>query len=461
MKKRLLLIFCSLLFLTSCNVFDYSLMNETYKPNLMASPINGVWKVSESIISEARTAYEEEDRFYFNVDFFASEDKIYLSPEYEIIKVNWDRYISSSRHKENVEDLISNDEVNLLEIKKDGIIIAEVIPVSNDTVLLIINNELVKLVKEKDNFTEAEKNQIRLSYLEEQKVFDSENNWNVAIGLRYSRHAEDSFPNYEYKTELITNSDSIIRDRELEGLFINNGTDLDVYKIFRDEINGQLQDTIYLNDNPLQVINRPENKKSNMFRINYLSNNYATLEYIHQDSLNILNTYSSNTKEGFQQLRMEDMVDFSYDRIMDVINSSNTNTTFAQTVYNIGITRENGFTVLKGRVPTLSGDELYNRDFIISSNFSYVENINQILNFEYLNEVFPNAVDIYPTNMEDQIIVINKNSIQIINIDRSNRSFKKIFEKAINPNTTVVSVSFISDIQLEDFDQEIISRRAK
>lgn len=464
MKQTIVLILILMTLLTSCNTLNLDMINETYKPELNASPINGTWEVSNIIISESRDSYNIGDEFHFNVEFFATGDRIYLNPEFEIIKANWNRFISNKRSRDVLEDLIKQEEVNIIEIVKDRAIIAEIIPISSDTLFIEINNEFLEIKKTKESFNSAEINELKESFADNEKITDKTDSWTLGIGISRNLSSTDIEKGYDYTTVLMDYKDNSFKTIELDGIVINDSTGVDIYDVERTAFEENLKDQIKINGNNLSILDREESTSSNLFRITYFSENYATLEYIHPNSLNTLSTYSTNTIGGLNQLRIDEIVDYSYDRVIDAINSSNTDATFAQTVFNIGIGRENGYTVVKGRVPTANG-ESYNKDFVISSNFSYLSFTQDRLDFHNLRSVFPDLVDGYKTPIENQVIIITKDSIEVYNVDRTFRNYERIYNYEIGPDTNIVSLSWIEDIDLDLDDEnpntQQASRRAK
>lgn len=211
----------------------------------------------------------------------------------------------------------------------------------------------------------------------------------------------------------------------------------------------------------MSILDREISNTSNLFRINYLSPNYATLEYLQNDELNTLSTYSSNTLGGFNQLRVDEIVEFSYDRVIDAINAPDSISTFSQSIYNIGISRENGYLVVKGRVPSISNGEEYNKEFVISSNFSYVNYVQDKLDFQKLRTMIPNFVDAFKTPNENQIVVLTKDAIEVYSTERNSRLLERLFSYKLDQNSNIISISWFEERDVESLNSEVAGRRAK
>lgn len=461
MKKIIyILILAFTLILSSCNSVNFDMINETYKPQLKASPINGTWEVQNTIVSESKDSYNKGDNFHFNVEFFATDENIVLNPEFEILKVNWKKFISNKRNIDTLKDLIVQEEVNIIEITKDNTILAEVIPISSNKIFVDINNEILELKRIKENFTASEVNQLKVSYSEGEPIINPRKNWYMGIGISKGTSI-GSEGGIDYSTIILQNTERNFLVNQIDSIVINSSLGIDRYNVERRNVEGQLRDILILNGEHLSILDREKSNISNLFRINYLSPNYATLEYLQNDELNTLSTYSSNTLGGFNQLRVDEIVEFSYDRVIDAINAPDSISTFSQSIYNIGISRENGYLVVKGRVPSISNGEEYNKEFVISSNFSYVNYVQDKLDFQKLRTMIPNFVDAFKTPNENQIVVLTKDAIEVYSTERNSRLLERLFSYKLDQNSNIISISWFEERDVESLNSEVAGRRAK
>ncbi|MFB0971749.1 MAG: hypothetical protein QMB54_02080, partial [Neofamilia sp.] len=223
-------------------------------------------------------------------------------------------------------------------------------------------------------------------------------------------------------------------------------------------------DRITLNGKELGIFDHDGLRQSNIFRLNYISPRYATIEYIYPDKsrLNTLSTYTTLSKGGLNQLKIDNIVNYSTERVMDAITKSNSETTFSQAVYNIGMTKDSGLTVLKGRVVSSAEGEKFNSDYILSSSFSYVNNQPQRrVNFQELKATFPDIVDALPAPVENQYILITKTGIDIYKLDRITREYEKLYTKNFNTNTSIISNSWFNEVELVDLEKALMNLRVK
>lgn len=466
--KRIIIFLSIILIMISlpgCSFVDSKIINETYKPDLKASPINGIWSLKKVITSDSRYTFEEGDKFYFNIDFFATSDKIYLNPDYEIVRLNWDRYSMEITEVEEVQNILEDEKVNVVEIKRDGLIIAEAIPINNSEILLNIRNEILLIQRETDTLTSEEKNELKRFYSEREKVFRAGDSWALALGVRSLREdVTSTISQYDYYTVLFRFSDKGLRVDNLDGIVINNDSLVDVYDVERVTREEGDFDRILLNGEELFILDNDNLTQSNIFRLNYLSQRYATLEYIYpeKDKLNTLSTYTTTTRGGLNQLKIDDIVSYSTERVMDAIIKSNSETTYSQAIYNIGMSRDSGLTVLKGRVVSRIDDDRFNSDYIISSSFSYVNGLGTSrVNFQEIKNSFPEVVDVFSTPIDNQYVLITKTGIEIIRFNRITREYEEVYSREFNTNTSVISNSWFNQSELEDVEKSLITLRAK
>lgn len=460
MKKRNLKILSItillVLILTSCNFSDTKSLNETYKPTLKAVPINGIWEITEVVRSESRYSFPKGEKFYFDMELFATSSKIYLNPNFEIIKVDWERYLSEYDVIEDLAKFFDEDQITVIEIKKEGLIVAELIPLNDDEMLVNISNQTLFLERKTDIITEAEKSEIKLYYSEREKVYKAGDSWGLALGIRSRINIPDSETiDYDYNTLLFRYSKRGLRVDVLDGILINNDGKFDFYDVGEINEDNFNVNRIYLNDDLIPILDHDENYQSPHYRINYLSPQYLTLEYLFpgKKDLNKLSTYSTDTKDGLVQLKIDDIVSYNNDRVLDAISNANSEVRFSDAVYNIGFNRENGLTVLKGRVISSADGKLFNKDYIISSSlYSSDFKSSRRVNYGEYKSIFPDMIDALSTPIENQLIVINKDSIDIYTVNKNLRDFVRIYRRDLERDNLVISHSWFNQRDLNNLE---------
>lgn len=449
MKKKLFIIILLIMFLSACELIDTESMTETNSPSLLSSPINGVWEVSNIIKSDNRFSYKLKDQFIFNIDLVASDDNLYLSPEYEVHYVSWRRYLEEKERWIDVAELLQKEYVNMIQIRSDDQIVAEIVPISDNLAIGIMNNQMIELRRIKETISKDEKNDIILKFSEKEKQNKSDNTWGFALGLKEFKYdAVNNLPKYDYYTLLFYYSPMGLKVESLDGILINYKGQLDHYKVERETEGSFIKDRIYLNGTERPILDHDKNFQSNIFTINYLSSNYLTLEYYqgYKNTLNTLSTYSSKTKKGFAQLKSDDLISFSSDKILETLNKTGSDLAFEDAIYNIGITRENGIAVLKGRLITEKEKEPLVRDYLLSTSFMDPRVDKSKLDyFEELKRTFPNIIDFYLTPNQSHVIIIRGDNISIYKAEGN----KLIYSQDINPNNKTISGSSIGATEME------------
>lgn len=452
--KTLTVLFLVLI-MTSCQSENYVDINRTYKPSLEVAPVNGSWELIKNLDDSKASSYKPGDLFHLDIALFATKDNIYLSPDFEILKVDVDKYLYSRNISQGAKTVLNGKELFVIKILKEGHLIGELIALEKDRMVLNIDNNLMELKRLSNRLSKEEIEKLKVDYSEEEKVFQASNTWAVVLGLRVQNQGANKTQNLgqgnsTYTSLVFSSKGDKLSAKFVDGLLIKGSNGLESYNVRRKEEEGQLKDLILLNDKDLPIINVKEGSRENFFRIVFLSDRYLSLEYIGPgQSLNTLATYSTSSKLGLSQLKIDDITDYSYDKVLDSIMALGSNMTFNDSIYNIAFGRENGFTVLKGRIPYIVNGEKLNRDYIVSSSFTYVDQAYPSLDLQNLATVFPNLDDAIATPSNDYVIILLKNSFQLYKIDQASRRYEKILEKKIDSGYSLVSTSWLEEKDID------------
>lgn len=448
MKKyiKILVLLAFIIFLNSgCQITDYSEINKTYKPKLELAPVNGKWEVENVVVRNGKFSFEIGDKLYLDVKLFATENKIFLNPDFEVMRVNLKKYLSSRKFESNAIQEISDDQINVIEIIKDKQIVGEIIPIDRNKMFLNIENELVTIKRLTSRLEDEEIENLKAAYSEEKKVYDGGSNWSISLGIRSINQASNISQgnNISYNSLILKNSDGQIITNFANGIVIKGDNEVNIYDVHRREVEGKFVDKIFLNNDEISINNINRSNQNGLFRIVYASNKYISLEYFGTgNDVNTFSTYSADSKLELQQQKIDDITDYSYDKVLDIIRATDSKATFTDSIYNIAFSRENGFTVLKGRIPFTASSEQYNRDYVVSTQFNSNEQIYPRLDIKELQKIFPNMIDALATPSNDYVIVVSKDAISLYKIDLTNRNYKQVYEKKFENSFSIVSMSW-------------------
>ncbi|MDO5028016.1 MAG: hypothetical protein Q4E36_02010 [Bacillota bacterium] len=456
MKKffKILIVFSLMIFLTSCQSENYEDINRTYTPSLEVAPVNGSWEFVKNLDDSQPSTYKSGDLFHLAIELFATKDNIYLNPDFEILKVDVDKYLYSRNISQSVKSVLSSKEIFVIKILKEDQLIGELIALEKDRMILNIDNNLIEIKRLTNRLSKEEMEELKVEYSEKEKVYQGSNNWALALGLRIQNQVTNKIQNpsanTSYSSLVFSLNGDKLSAKFVDGLLVKRGNSLESYNVKRKDQEGQVKDLIVLDDKELPIINAKEKTRENFFRIVFLSDKYLSLEYIGPgQSLNTLATYSTNSKLGLNQLKIDDITDYSYDRVLDSIMALGSNISFNESIYNIAFGRENGFTVLKGRIPYIANGEKLNRDYIVSSRFTYVDQTYPSLDLTNLASVFPDLEDAIATPSNDYVIILFKNSFQLYKIDQASRRYEKVLEKKIDSAYSLVSTTWLEEKDLD------------
>lgn len=458
MRKSIALIIILMLLLTSCKVVDTSVMTETKSPNLSASPINGIWEASEIIKNESRVPFKVGDRFYFNIDFIATEEEIFLSPEFEILTINWGSFQNERLSGQVFSEIADLDKVNLIHINANNQALCEIIALSSEELLIYIDNQFLKLKRIQPSISSEEKNEIIREYSANNQIAKQDDIWGVLFGYKEYRYDEaNNLPNYTYKTLLLEFVNNDVHSRTLDGVIINNNGRLDKYHVVRNTEGMNALDEIYLNNRKINITDHNNTLQSRIFGINYISNNYTTLEYYYpeQNKLSTLSTYNTNFVDGISQMKSDDIIPFSSDRIVENITRNNSDTSLHDAIYNIGIFRENGLYVLKSRIVSYSNNTRFNRDITLSSNFTNANNrTNNMISYHSIKNNMLNMSDIYVSPEGNYAVILRQDKLEIYRIEGMSIGNIILSSTEMPRNSTIISGSWVGETELQTLRSE-------
>lgn len=443
---KILVVFFLVLLVTSCQSENYTEINRTHKPSLEVAPVNGTWEFVKSL-DDNKTNFKPGDLFHLDINLFASKDNIYLNPDFEVLRLDLDKYLYSRNISPSVKSSLNEKEISVIEIIKEGQLIAELIALEKDRMVLNISNNLLEIKRVSNKLSKEEIEELKSHYSEEEKVYQSSNTWAVALGLRLQGLENNGGKNSgssSYASLVFISKDGKLSTKFVNGLLVKHADSLDRISVQRVEENGQEKYFLNLNNKEVPINNVREETKENLFRIVFLSDKYISLEYINPgQNLNTWATYSTSSKLGFNQIKIDDIAQYSYDKVLDAIISLGSNATFKESIYNIALGRENGMTVLKGRIPYIINGKKMNRDYIVSSRFTYADQGYQKFDLQNLAKIFTNVEDAVPTPSNDYGILLFKDSFQLYKIDQASRKYEKALEKKIEYPYYLVSITML------------------
>lgn len=457
MKKLITIILIVLFLVSGCGLVDGEYMSESRSPELSSSPVNGVWKVEEIIKSESREPFKEGDLFYFNIDFFAAGAKIYVGPDFEITTVNKNAYLADRMINSDILET-AKENLSVVTISYNNQPVAEIIPIKDDKIFSYIDNQFLSLKLERPSITKEEKSEIMGIWTERAKNTFNNASWGAVLGIKSVVYDEmNNIPGYKYQTVIFKSRDGVITTEKIDGIYIKDGTESYIYQVKRALDDGIVKDEIYLNDKKLKLA-EGEKLPSNIFSINFLSENYLTIEshYLDEEKLSDLSTYSTRYKSGLRRLNSDDIVDFSSDKLYDLTRQKDVLSTTREAKSSIGIFRENGFYVLKSRVVAFEKGRKYNRDISLSVNFPNANNLRiSEKAFQNISKNFHGLKDAFSTPDGRHIFLVTPESISIYGLRNDKISNDPEYKIPLDKNSSLISFGFLNAQELEEIYDDL------
>lgn len=418
-KTRYLVLFLAVIsILTGCSAFDSHIISQTNRPELLYSPIEGKWEVSEIIDSKSRFTYDEGDEFVFDIDIFATPREVYLKPEYEVQFVTKEEGLGGSFKNMGVKEEGSH----VIRLLRRGRPTINILKENETEAILIVSDQVVRIKQIEESISDKEKLKITEEFSLKRQT-GTGLPWAVALGIRdYVQDPNTNRAKSEYYSIILAFDGKDYKLYNEDGLLISEGTNLDHYEIKREKSEDRYVDNIYLNGAKRDILDEiSEDRQADLFTVNYLSENYISLDYLKENKEpNTTSVYSTRNAEGLIQLKSDDIIRFSSDKIYDRAINTQTDMRLSNLVYNIGIYRENGIIILEGRIPVLLDGEILNREFAISGDFDiYQDKENKFQLSRRLRDKFPDMLDFYSTGDDDKFIIINEKDIVVYDISGS------------------------------------------
>lgn len=448
MKKllKVFLILSALLTMTACNISETDINERLSAPSNQLPPIEGKWVIKEHIDLDQKPGEDGEERFIGREAMFHREAVILASnytkePSYKIKNVyTRDYFIYKYKLRSSTLD-IENEKVQVITVLDDNQYFAEFVKVSEEDLLVYLNNSFYRMEKVSEQVSLNEINR----YIEIEKAvvreFDSYEDENLETGALLgikipSYDNKNQLPMWEYETIWFRSKGGTFLDaykmKDLlvprkDGFWLIQVDREEKDRIIKDEINAIPQygkktvDKLELD--PSRFKNYRDSKLPKVLKnILFVGNNYISVENIDasKDNRKSLAVYPIDNIKREKSVKLSDFIgengeDIYLEGVQSVISPEEE---LEGNEKNIGLSRKNGYWMFKGRINyNQNNKELY-KDFSISAiPPKDLVNYNElVLPWEAVKRKIPEAIDVYSSPNEDFIVVVTHGDLQIFEI---------------------------------------------
>lgn len=440
--KRLSLILTLIIFifiLTSCNINNVETVEKISAPNNTTPPISGVWKV-EKYKTSNRTSLSENDiekilgkKIFFYKNLVVVEDGFSLESSYKVKKVNTSDYLFY-HYKISPDFLnINNENIQIISLSAKEQFYYEIIKANNNEIIFNTDGVffyLSKLSNEVDYET-IEK------YIKEEKkdagIIEGESNdtlrTGLLLGLRYYDEEsvkKDEQP-WKYRTIWIRSYNKNIKDiYEKEDILLPRKTGF-----WEVEAKENIYAYPYSKKNKDKSIKLNKKENSNGKRIEYLGNDYISIENIENNGKGgkELRTYLLDNIDEKKPIKISDIGGRSLrtaflegaGKQRGILASKDNNLLNERPdEESFGLTRKNGHWILKGRISYEEKEVRKYTDFNIKAvpPIELVTYDELLIPWNGIKMKVPEVVDAYTSPNEDIVIILTNKYILIYPIHK-------------------------------------------
>lgn len=452
MKKNyiviIMLIFMTLL--TSCNVGRIDIKDRIIAPENNLPPLQGKWIVEKSIDSPYNKRGEELEtivgkEILFHKDAVVVGEDYALDPTYKLKNVNFSDYILY-KYKTSPELLeIEEEEAQVVTILSNNQYFYEFIKYNDQEMIVFDGDRFYFLSKNIDQISKDEidryinvENKIkRVTNAQEVDTLRS----GVLLGIKsYFYDEATQLDNWSYKTIWIRfNNRSIASIYEMNDLLVPRKKGFWLVNVNRDGDSSSLKDDIkavqkgklkqeMLDESAMLFTTSASNMRKSKLSssilksIIYIGNDYVSTEVIDKsNNRKTLEVYPIDYLEEEKAINISDIIGDDGLRIFK--EGAQSITKMDSSVFidekSFGLSRRNGYWIMKGRINYESkGEELYKDYNIKAIPPKELVNYDELaIPWSIIKSKVPEAIDAFTSPNEDIIIVVTRNNLLIYSIN--------------------------------------------
>lgn len=505
MKKLILILLILPLILSACTIADSNIQDKIASPNNTTTPIQGKWLIEERVITSEEELVDESiesdqiDNYLgrevlFNKEAMVVGDDYANNPTFKFKNVNTNDYLLY-KYKVNPLSLnIESDTIQVITSLKDNQVFYEFVRYNEDDLLIFIENSFYTMTKLVDEVSLEEVNRYINIESNMMRTFDTieveDINTGVLLGFKIPIYDEtNEIPDWDYKTIWIRSENRSIIKYELDELLVPRKNGFWLVGVNRDdsassindrvfampqfsktdlfnEIASELEDKIEkMKDEPIALMStRPTILKDILF----IGNDYVSVEKTQVDNKNrrTLEVYAIDNIDDQRPIKLSDIVgedgSLLFNEGSKNIQSLGENTFLDES--NVGLARNNGYWILKGRVNYRQNEEELYKDFNIKAippkmMVSYDE---LTIPWNIINTQFPRAVDIFSSPNGEFIIVVTNSELQIYPTENGEiMSLEPIAIVEIPSNASIVMSEWATGRYPSIWQNEMINQGAR
>lgn len=492
MKKIGLIIIAiiSLTFLNSCNSSRFQVKESIMAPENNIPPLHGKWTIDRYIDSPYNKAAGLSKDSLVDMDVLFHKDAVIvggdyaLNPEYKYKNVSIYDYLLY-KYKVDPEYLELEDSmVDIITVISDNQYFYEFIKYDEDKMIIYDDDRFYFLNKtaeevskdEIHRYINVEKSIMRISNIQEADTLRS----GVLLGIKsYDYDPEEEVDRWNYKTIWIRASNRTVASiYELENLLVprkrgfwmvdvNRSND---YNIIKDEVRAiemkKYQDDKVLDLNFFGLRSVEEQRivpaqNSVIKNILYIGNDYVSSEVVDlKNGKKTLEVYHVDYLKDNKAIKISDLIgDEGFKTFVEGAQSvMKSDSTAILNEESFGLTRRNGYWIMKGRLNFESDGEQYYKDYNIKA-IPPKELVNYdvlAIPWDRIKSKIPEAIDAFTSPNEDIVVVITRADILVYPIEDKEVSLRELGKIKLDTSDAVVMAEWSTGRYTPLWEEEVL-----
>ncbi len=486
-----LIIFASLV--TGCNISDGDIEEKISSPKINKAPIEGKWRITEKLDLK-EDSIDGKDINIGSEGLFRSEALIIgteysTNPSFRLKNVGIEEYLLYKYDKDYRDLGIEKQDVEVISILNDKQYFLDMIKLSENQAIVYKDDSFyrVEKISEEVNLKEIER-YIEIEKSVNQTVENVENEklrTGVLLGIKTPKYDEENnLSDWTYETLWINTKDrKIEKVYEIENLLLPRKNGFWKLEVERENKRGLVKDKLVgsavqgskNSESDIADESKQEKSKISLLRkdstlknLLFIGNDYISVEKIDLDENDrrTLEVYGIDTLEDNRAIKLSDIIGEDgkdiftegAESVIDINEASRVNER------NIGLFRNDGYWIFKGRVNYIEKEKELFKDFNIKAipSEELVKYDKQAISWSELEKKIPRLRDIYSSPNNEFIIAKTDSKLLLYGIENG----KLLEEESIkimdlSENSSIIMTEWATGRYTNLWESEVINSSGK
>ncbi len=489
LKILILLALMAIISLVSgCNIADGDIEEKISAPSIVKAPIEGKWRITEKLDLE-KNSIDEKDVNIGSEGLFRNEALIVgteyaTNPSFRLKNIGIEEYLLYKYDKDYKDLGLENRDVEVISILNDNQYFLDMIKLSENQAVVHKDDSfyMVEKISDEVNLKEIER-YIEIEKSMNQTVENVENEklrTGVLMGIKTPKYDDaNNLSDWSYKTIWINTKDRKLEGvYELEELLLPRKNGFWELSIERENNKGVVNDSLVgravikskSSETDMEDINSQKSKlnllrkDSTLKNLLFIGNDYISVEKIdlNQNERRTLEIYGIDTLEDNRAIKLSDIIgedgkDIFTEGAESVIDTSEASRLNER---NIGLFRNDGYWIFRGRVNYLEKEKELFKDFNIKAipSEDLVKYDKLAISWSELEKTIPRLQDAYSSPNNEFIIAKTDSKLLLYGIENGkllDGEAIKIMD--LSENTSIIMTEWATGRYTNLWEAEVIN----